>query len=436
MDRGTGHDAANHRRDSVIPVVKIVGGGLAGLAAAAKLGAAGFSVEVHEARPFLGGRAASFPLNPADPDSERIDNCQHVLIRCCTALMDFYRRCGVADKIDFHDRLFLVRPGGAIDTIRRDPLPAPMHLARSFVSMRALDWRDKLSLASCLGAAKRDRLRDDIDTLSFSEWLREKRATPRSVKRFWRPFIVSALNEEPERASAGAALQVFAEGLLGSRSSYEMGVPAVPLGELYSSALERGLGSSVRVQLKSKVKVIEPASPEADFYICAVPFHQVSKLLPNLGLDETLLQFEHSPITGIHLWFDKPITDLPHAMLLDRELQWLFHKGHGYYLAVVSASRNLSDEPADRIARLALAELREFFPKARTAAIEKSRVIKEIRATYSIRPGLDRLRPGSGTRYPNVFLAGDWTKTGWPATMEGAVRSGYQAAEAVIAAAH
>ena len=415
--------------------MKIIGGGLAGLAAAAKLGTAGFTVEVHEAKPFLGGRAASFPLNPADPDSERIDNCQHVLIRCCTALMDFYRRCGVADKIDFHDRLFLVRPGGAIDTIRRDPLPAPLHLARSFVTMRSLDWRDKLSLARCLGTAKRDRQRDDIDTLSFSEWLHEKGATARSVTRFWRPFIVSALNEEPERASAAAALQVFDEGLLGERTSYEMGVPAVPLGELYSSALERGLGSSVRVRLKSKVAAIDPASPEADYYICAVPFHQVSKLVPNLGLDDTLAHFEHSPITGIHLWFDRPITDLPHAMLLDRELQWLFHKGEGYYLAVVSASRSLSGEPADKIARLAITELREFFPKARTATVEKRRVIKELRATYSIRPGLDRWRPGSATHYPNVFLAGDWTKTGWPATMEGAVRSGYQAAEAVIAAA-
>ena len=434
MDRGARHDSAHRRRDSVIPRVKIVGGGLAGLAAAAKLGSAGFSVEVHEARPFLGGRAASFPLNPADPNSERIDNCQHVLIRCCTALMDFYRRCGVAEKIDFHDRLFFVCPGGAIDTIRRDPLPAPLHLARSFIMMRALDWRDKLSLARCLAAAKRDRLREDIDGMSFSEWLREKGATPRSVTRFWQPFIVSALNEEPERASAGAALQVFDEGLLGSRISYEMGVPAVPLGELYSSALARGLGPSVQVRLKSKVAGIDPASQEADFYICAVPFHQVAKLMPDLGLDDTLAQFEHSPITGIHLWFDKPITDLPHAMLLDREMQWLFHKGQGYYLAVVSASRGLSKEPADKIVQLAIADLQEFFPGARTAKLEKSRVVKEIRATYSVRPGLDRWRPESATRYPNVFLAGDWTKTGWPATMEGAVRSGYQAAEAVIAA--
>ena len=398
------------------------------------MGSAGFSVEVHEARPFLGGRAASFPLNPADPNSERIDNCQHVLIRCCTALMDFYRRCGVAEKIDFHDRLFFVCPGGAIDTIRRDPLPAPLHLARSLIMMRALDWRDKLSLARCLAAAKRDRLREDIDGMSFSEWLREKGATPRSVTRFWQPFIVSALNEEPERASAGAALQVFDEGLLGSRISYEMGVPAVPLGELYSSALARGLGPSVQVRLKSKVAGIDPASQEADFYICAVPFHQVAKLMPDLGLDDTLAQFEHSPITGIHLWFDKPITDLPHAMLLDREMQWLFHKGQGYYLAVVSASRGLSKEPADKIVQLAIADLQEFFPGARTAKLEKSRVVKEIRATYSVRPGLDRWRPESATRYPNVFLAGDWTKTGWPATMEGAVRSGYQAAEAVIAA--
>ena len=415
--------------------MKIVGGGLAGLAAAAKLGDAGFTVEVHEARPFLGGRAASFPLEPADPNSERIDNCQHVLLRCCTALLDFYQRCGVTDKIRFHDTLYFVCPDGTIDTLRGDPLPTPLHLARSLLSMRSLDWRDKLSLVSCLRSVSRDRRRADLDTMTFAEWLRHKGATIRSVERFWRPIIVSALNEEPDRASALPALQVFGEGLLGSRTSYEMGVPVVPLDELYSATLAGRLGPRVRVVLGSKVRRIDPESPEADYYISAVPFDRVAALVSGLGMDSLFASFEPSPITGIHLWFDRPITSLEHAILLDREIQWLFHKGGGYYLVVVSASRGLAPRASADIVASALSELCEFFPAARHSGLKRSRVIREPRATYSARPGLEQSRPGPCTRYPNVFLAGDWTDTGWPATMEGAVRSGYNAADAVFSSA-
>lgn len=396
-----------------------------------RLGEAGHHVEVHEARPFLGGRAASYPLHPSDPDSVRIDNCQHVLLRCCTALMDFYERCGVQDKIAFHDTLYLVRPGGRTDRIRADKLPVPLHLARSLLLMRSLAWRDKASLLRCLATVKRDRKREDIECITFTHWLQGKRATQRSIERFWRPFAVSALNEEPDVASAAAALQVFGDGLLQSRTGYEVGVPAVPLGDLYSNALGSGLGPSVSVHLGSKVSRIDAASTEADYYICAVPFEHVSKLVPDLGLDDALMHFTHSPITGIHLWFDREITDLPHAMLLDRQLQWIFPKGDGYYLGVVSASRGMTKTPAQEIARLAVRELSEFFPKARTATLVRSHVIKEMRATYSASPGLIRWRPGPETRYPNVFLAGDWTATGWPATMEGAVRSGYLAARAI-----
>ncbi len=414
--------------------MKIVGGGLAGLAAAAKLGERGFSVEVHEARRFLGGRAASYPLHPAQADTPTIDNCQHVLLRCCTQLLDFYRRCGVADKIEFHDALHLVCPDGSVDTIRRDPLPAPLHLARSLLTLQCLGWRDKLSVVHCLHAVPRERRRPDLDDLTFSAWLREKRATPLSIQRFWRPFIVSALNEEPDRASALPALQVFGDGLLGSRTSYEVGIPSVPLDELYSAALERRLGPAVRVALGSRVERIDPRSPEADYYISAVPFERVGDLLPGLGLEAELGRFEHSPITGVHLWFDRPITQFKHALLLDRQSQWLFHKGGGYYLVVVSAARELTRRAASEITALVVAELREYFPKAQRAKLLRTRVIKEIRATYSAKPGLEHHRPGPQTRFPNVFLAGDWTATGWPATMEGAVRSGYSAASAVEAA--
>lgn len=402
------------------------------MAAAVKLGEAGFAVDVHEARMFLGGRAASLPLRPGDPRSERIDNCQHVLLRRCTALMDFYRRCSVAGKIQFHRVLNLVCPDGTVDRIRRDPLPAPLHLARSLLAMRALGWRDKASLVRCLLAVPRERNRHDLDALTFSEWLAEHGATARAIARFWRPFIVSALNEEPDRASALPALQVFGDGLLGSRTSYELGIPSVTLDELYSGALAGRLGATVRVLLGSKVRRINPCSDEADYYVSTVPFDRVAALIPELGIEDAVSRFEHSPIAGIHLWFNRRITPLEHAMLLDREIQWLFHRGGGYYLVVVSAARALQSKSTAEIVDLAVAELQEFFPDARGAALRRSRVIREARATYSARPGLERLRPGTRTRLPNVFLAGDWTSTGWPATMEGAVRSGYSAANAIL----
>ena len=213
------------------------------------------------------------------------------------------------------------------------------------------------------------------------------------------------------------------------------GVPAVPLDDLYSATLSGRLGPTVRVVLGSKVGHIDPNDSETDYYVSTVPFDRVESLLPGLGLTTQIASFEHSPLTGIHLWFDRPITQLEHAMLLDREIQWIFHKGDGYYLVVVSASRGLEARSTGEIVALALHELCEFFPDAGRAKLTGSRVIREARATYSARPGLERLRPGPKTRYPNVFLAGDWTDSGWPATMEGAVRSGYRAADAVIEAA-
>jgi zeta-carotene desaturase len=169
----------------------------------------------------------------------------------------------------------------------------------------------------------------------------------------------------------------------------------------------------------------------ADAYVLAVPFERVMGLAPELALDFS--RFEHSPITGIHLWFDRKITDLPHATLLDRTIQWMFNKSEGRYLQlVVSASRSLLEMPRAEVIELAVRELAEFFPVVREAKLEKAHVVKEVRATFSARPGLEKLRPPARTAIGNLFLAGDWTRSGWPATMEGAVRSGYLAAEAVV----
>ena len=336
-------------------------------------------------------------------------------------------------KIRFHDRLYFVRPGGAVDVLKAGLLPAPAHLLGSLLRFKALDFADKLSILRAMAAMRREANRADLDTLTIADWLASKQATRRAVERFWGPILVSALNEEPDRSSSAPAFQVFLQAAMATRESFQMGLPTVPLAELYSAALEDKLGERVHVHLRSSVDRIEPSDNTADFYISAVPFERAAQLLPSLELK--LEKFTHSPITGIHLWFDRPITDLPHAVLLDRTLQWIFRKTDRYVQCVVSASRSLLELSRQEIVELACRELGEFFPASRDARLARSHVIKEARATYSAIPGLQSARPGPKTKYPNVFLAGDWTNTGWPATMEGAVRSGYIAAEAVARAA-
>jgi zeta-carotene desaturase len=225
-----------------------------------------------------------------------------------------------------------------------------------------------------------------------------------------------------------------------------MGVPAVPLGRLYSSEAWQRLGS-VDIQCRTPVerivldyggeavRCVVAAGEElrADYYISALPFERMAAVAPGFPLD--LTAFEHSPITGIHLWFDRPVTDVPHAALLNRTIQWIFNKQDGRYVQlVVSASRSLVAMPRAEVITLALRELAEFFPVVSAAHLEKAHVVKEVRATFSARPGLTPFRPPARTVMSNFFLAGDWTRSGWPATMEGAVRSGYLAAEAVTSA--
>jgi zeta-carotene desaturase len=408
--------------------VLIAGGGLAGLSAAAALGGAGFEVDLFESRPFLGGRATSFPMG-----DEHIDNCQHILLRCCVNLLDFYRRMGVADRIRFHREFYFVEPGGRISALHRGRLPAPFHFTGSFLALKCLDRADKLSIARALAAMRRERTRrTDLDGISMLDWLLQKRQTPRAIDRFWRQVLVSAVNEDLDRMAAVHGFKVFWLGFLARADSYEMGIPAVPLGELYAAGAWQNLGN-VRIHLRSTVEridadgfVLAGERRTADRYICALPFER----LESVGLPAP--KFTHSPITGVHLWFDREITTLPHATLLDRTMQWMFNKDRGRYLQlVVSASRDLTDLSRAEIIDIAIGDLRLFFPRVLEANLVKAHVIKEVRATFSAAPGTEAMRPTAQTAMPNVFLAGDWTRTGWPATMEGAVRSGYIAANEV-----
>jgi squalene-associated FAD-dependent desaturase len=414
--------------------VIVIGGGLSGLAAAAALGGSGHRVRILESRPFLGGRATSY-----EAGSETIDNCQHILLRCCVNLMDFYQRLGVAGDIRYYPEYVFIEPGGRRSVMRAGALPAPLHFTGSFFGLKFLNFSEKLAVARGLQAIRREGSRTDLDRISMQQWLEEHAQPPRAIERFWRQIMVSAISEELNRTAAAHGFQVFRLAFLAQSNAYEMGVPSVPLGQLYRPEAWRKVGN-VETHLRTQVErmTIEDGAVRsitaggeeltADYYISALPFERVAALGINLDLEG----FTHAPITGIHLWFDRPVIDLPQATLLDRTIQWIFNKSDGRYVQlVVSASHSMIEMPRAEVIALAIRELGDFFPVVKEARLEKAHVVKEVRAVLSPQPGLEARRPPAKTPVRNLFLAGDWTRTGWPAIMEGAVRSGYLAAEAV-----
>jgi squalene-associated FAD-dependent desaturase len=434
--------------------VAIVGGGLAGLAAGCALAEAGLRVTVFERRPYVGGRASSYE-HPGT--AEVVDNCQHVLLGCCTNLINFYDRLGVSEKIRWFDELTFIEPGGRASRMAPSFLPAPMHNVPTFLGAKMLSAGDKVAISRAMAVMSRGLPEDTSE--DFLSWLRRHKQTERAIERFWKTVLVSALNEDLDRMSVRYATQVFRESFMKSAAAGRMGLPSIPLSDLYGSAIEYIRARGGEVLLRSSVNAIGPkqhrvgvltgsSEQQFNFVILAAPFQNVASLLPSdesaSPVRQQLAKFEPSSITGIHLWFDREVTPLPHAVLLDRTIQWMFHKSKfherrqenaaqgSYVELVVSASKLLVQKSREEILELATRELTEFFPTVREAKLMKATVIKEIYATYAILPGLDKYRPAAKTQWPQIFLAGDWTATGWPATMEGAVRSGYLAAEALM----
>jgi squalene-associated FAD-dependent desaturase len=434
---------------------------LAGLSAGCALAEAGFRVTLFERRPYLGGRASSYQ-HPGT--GEIVDNCQHVLLGCCTNLLDFYRRAGVQDKIRWYEKLTFLEPGGRASVIAPSVLPAPLHTAPAFLRADCLSFRDKMAISRAMVALAPSIPPDRGE--SFLDWLKRHGQTARAIERFWKTILVSALNEDIDQVSVPYAAQVVRESFLKSTAAGLMGIPTVPLTDLYSQTGDYIRARSGEIQFRAGVESFRAETSEVtvttngqeqkfDYLLLAVPFDVLGRILPDapsaVPLAAALGQFSTSPITGIHLWFDRQISDLDHAVLLDRTIQWMFHKsrlidvrnndarndedrenGRGSYVElVVSCSRSLVEKSKSEIVEMAMKEAEEFFPDACEAKLLKSTVIKEVHATYSPRPGIDQYRPKAETAWPRVFLAGDWTATGWPATMEGAVRSGYLAAEAL-----
>lgn len=438
--------------------VLIVGGGLAGLAAAVELGRHGVSVTLLESRDRLGGRASSF----TDPESgETLDNCQHVSMGCCTALQRFCETVGVAGKFRVEKELTFVDPEGRCSKLRGAALPAPLHLAPSFARLQYLSWREKLRLAIGLRALARKTPRAIDDREPFLDWLRRHRQTDRIIERFWEVVLVSALSESLDRVDVSLARKVLVDGFLRNRDGWEVHLPTAPLDLLYGAPvidwltshggqvclqagvrrLEGGAAGIVGIELRSGER------KRAEDYILAVPHYRVLDLLPTEVASHPRLagiaKIESAPITSLHLWLDREIMELPHAVLIGRASQWIFQRPEqgaagtenprgAYYQVVISASRALRGRSQEEVCGQVMAELGAIWPAAREARLLHWRMVTERRAVFSGTPGVDALRPVQQSPVANLQLAGDWTATGWPSTMEGAVRSGMLAAENVL----
>jgi len=458
------------------PHIVIVGGGLAGLAAASGLVDRGLRITLLESRPRLGGRASSFHDRAT---GELVDNCQHVTMACCTNLADFCRRVGIDGMLRREPELVFLDTRGRVSRFGAGLGPAPFHLAGSFLRASFLSAGDKMRVAyglACLAHGRDERAGE-----SFADWLLRHRQSLRAINLFWATVLVSALNERLDQMDVGHARKVLVDGFLRNRTGFQPELPLVPLGELYGMRLESWLHDhGVDVRQTTGVRAIEHdddgavcgvelrsgESLAADFVVLTVPFDRVGGLIPD-SLRDRLPALAHlnalraAPITGVHLWFDGPVCPFDHVVTPGRLIQWVFNHtaiqgrtapavvkaqpagpvggpvlpaGAGQYLQVViSASYDLLELDKVAIRDAVISELGEIWPAARAVKVVRSWVVTEHGATFAVRPGVEALRPPQRTPVYGLFLAGDWTDTGWPATMEGAVRSGYLAAQGILA---
>lgn len=452
------------------PHVVIVGGGLAGLAAASALIDRGLRITLLESRPRLGGRASSF----TDPvTGEQVDNCQHVSMVCCTNLADFCRRVGIDGLFRREPEVVFLSRQGRISRLRAGGAPAPFHLTGSFLKANYLTMRDKLRVG--YGLACLALTRDEPPEGSFADWLHRHHQTERTIELFWGTILVSALNERLEQMDVGHARKVFVAGFLSTRDGFQMELPLVPLGELYGSRLESWLQEhEIKVRLTTGVRSVDVDQEgtllgvtlrngeaiAADFVVLAVSFDRVRSFLSEAATTripdiQKLDLLESSPITGIHLWFDRPVCPFDHVVLPGRLVQWVFNhtaiqgrkasatnaagtepataeESSQYLQVVISASYGLVAMEKTAIRDAVLADLADIWPVAKEARLLRWWVVTEHGATFAVRPGVERLRLPQRTPVDGLFLAGDWTDTGWPATMEGAVRSGYLAGQGIL----
>jgi squalene-associated FAD-dependent desaturase len=429
--------------------VVVVGGGLAGITAALDLAASGASVTLLEVRTRLGGAAYSF-----ERDGLEIDNGQHVFLRCCTEYRALLRRLGVEDSTFLQDRLSIpvLAPGGRRGTLARSGLPTPLHLAGALATYPFLSMFERLRAAGTARALSKLDLDDpSLDSVSFGTWLAERGESSAAIDSLWNLIALPTLNLPAERASLAMAAKVFQTGLLDANDAGDVGYSRVPLSKLHADPAERALrAAGVDVRVKARVQAVRSGLAvesdagvfEADAVVVAVPHDRAAGLLPEGAVDVPLEKLGTSPIVNAHVIYHRRVTDLSLAAGLNTPVQWLFDRTEESGLGGGRQHLALSLSGADREMGMSNEQLRdelmpaltELLPGAREARVEDFFVVREHAATFRAEPGSGALRPGTHTAVPGLFLAGAWTRTGWPATMEGAVRSGHAAAREALAA--
>ncbi|MFF2407783.1 hydroxysqualene dehydroxylase HpnE [Streptomyces sp. NPDC058092] len=437
----------------------VIGGGLAGITAALRLADARLDVTLLEGRPRLGGLAFSFRRGELT-----VDNGQHVYLRCCTAYRWFLDRVDGTRLAPLQNRLDVPvldvgRPAGPrLGRLRRNALPVPFHLAAGLVGYPHLSLTERASVGrAALALGRLDPDDPALDAIDFGSWLTRHGQSPRTIEALWDLVGVATLNATAPNSSLALAAKVFKTGLLSEPGAADIGWASVPLGEVHDTLARKALDSAgVRTELRTRASSVTRTEDgrwaveaggeriEADTVVLAVPQRETHDLLPAGALDapERLLDIGTSPILNVHVVYDRKVLRRPFFAALGSPVQWVFDRTHasgltgpGQYLAVSqSAADEEIDLPVAELRARYLPELERLLPAARGAGIRDFFVTRERTATFAPAPGVGRLRPGAGTRAPGLSLAGAWTATGWPATMEGAVRSGFSAADAALRA--
>lgn len=433
--------------------VVVVGAGLAGITAALDCADAGLDVTLLESHAWLGGLTHSFQR-----DGLWLDNGQHVFLRCCTAYLGLLERLGVADLVHVQPRLDIAvrsAKSGRTSRIRRSRLPAPLHLARALATYRLLRPRERLRAARAASAMRTVPVdARQSDETSFGAWLAEHSQSERSIETMWDLVGVATLNAPAAHASLALAATVFQEGLLASASAGDIGWSAVPLRLLHGESAAAALHvEGVAVRTRTKVRSVRAEGPgwvvqtehdalRADAVVLATPPSVTEALLPKGACPLEpgwAARLGSSPILNLHVVLDRVVMDLPFLAAVDSPIQWVFDRTRssgleqGQYLAVsISAAHDLVEVPSRQLREAFVPALRDLLPAARSAQVRSFLVTREREATFAPAPGTARSRPPARTRLAGLALAGAWTATGWPATMEGAVRSGHAAARVVL----
>ena len=438
------------------PRVTIVGGGLAGITAALDCARSGADVTLLESRGRLGGAAYSFTR-----DGIQADNGQHVFLRCCTAYRALLEELDASDCVTLQPRLEIavLAPGGRRAWLRRSALPAPLHLVGALARYRFLGLRQRVAVATAMRALGRIDPDDPAaDARSFGDWLRERGQGADALETVWSLIARPTLNVDPGTASLAQAAQVFQLGLLQDASAGDIGIARVPLSEIHDRAARRALQrAGVDVRLRRGATMVVPTRTgfcvemnglptlETEYLILAVSLDRAALLVPaQAGVDQRIFAgLGRSPIVNLHIVYDRRVLDVPFAAGVHTPVQWIFDRTasagltSGQYLVVsLSAADAELATTVDQLRASYLAALADLLPAARDASVQTFFVTREHAATFRAAPGARALRPAPRTDLPGLVLAGCWTDTGWPATMEGAVRSGHAAAREVLAAAH